>query len=64
MDDILKWLETNGYTREKDPELFEYFDHWFENNQFMEMAKPVELFESSRGFIEYIFTGHVTPDED
>lgn len=64
MTEILKWLESEGFSEINDSDLYEYLETWLFNNQFMVMKNPVELFQVSRGYVEYKATGHVTPDED
>lgn len=64
MTDIQQWLADQGFTVEKDEILFKYLESWTYNNQFMQMDNPVEFFEASRGYVEYLATGDIADWDD
>jgi hypothetical protein len=61
---ISGWLQDNGFTPERDLELYEYAARWMSNNSLLAPDAAAALFADSAGVAEYRATGHVTPDED
>jgi hypothetical protein len=61
---IFHWLLAQGWTRQLDPEIYEYAEDFKHNNQFVDDDSLIVMFRDSRGVLEYRATGHVTPWED
>lgn len=64
-EDLYAQMETHGWNREEDKELFEYAERWSFSNQFMDVSSKAlfDLFVDSYGVSTYNKFGFV-PDDD